>query len=226
MRYLGLALFAEGPTDHRFLSPILRRETEELCLQFCDETVEISDILTLHSPPQQRDADRATRIFEAARQAEGAYNVLFIHTDAGNDPARARSERVEPAAQRMIAERAGRHEYPVAVVPVRETEAWALVDGNALRAAFGTVLDDGRLGIPARPRDIEHIADPKRVLDQAFGHVIGRGRRGKKKAVTFLDAIGERARLPLLRQVPAFQRFEQELQTALSELGYLNPEAP
>jgi hypothetical protein len=33
MRYLGLAIFAEGPTDYRFLPPVLRRATEDLCLR-------------------------------------------------------------------------------------------------------------------------------------------------------------------------------------------------
>jgi hypothetical protein len=39
-----------------------------------------------------------------------------------------------------------------------------------------------------------------------------------------MDAIGERVQLTLLRQVPAFQRFERELGAALTRLGYLNVE--
>jgi hypothetical protein len=109
-------------------------------------------------------------------------------------------------------------------VPVRETEAWALVDGDALRAAFGTVLEDERLGIPSRCREVESISDPKHVLEQAFANVMGSGRRRKRKAAAFMDAIGERVQLTLLRQVPAFQRFEQELGAALTRLGYLNLE--
>ena len=81
MRYLGLALFAEGSTDHRFLSPILSRLTEDLCLQHSHDVVEIGAILELHSPPKFWERDRATRIAEAAREARGAFNILFIHTD-------------------------------------------------------------------------------------------------------------------------------------------------
>ena len=225
MRYLGLALFAEGSTDHRFLSPILSRVTEELCLQHSHEVVETGAILELHSPPKFWERDRATRIAEAAREARGAFNILFIHTDGAGDPEMARRERIDPAVQRIIEAGVGRWECPVAVVPVRETEAWALVDGDALRAAFGTVLEDERLGIPSRCREVESISDPKRVLEQAFANVIGSARRRKRKAAAFMDAIGERVQLTLLRQVPAFQRFERELGAALTRLGYLNLEA-
>jgi hypothetical protein len=224
VRYLGLALFAEGSTDHRFLSPILRRVTEELCLRHSQEVVEIGGILELHSPPKFRERDRATRIAEAASEARGAFNILFIHTDGAGDPERARRERIDPAAQRIIEAGAGRWECPVAVVPVRETEAWTLVDGDALRAAFGTVLNDEGLGIPSRCREVESISDPKQALEQVFTHVIGSGRRRKRKAAAFMDAIGERVQLTLLRQVPAFQRFERELGAALTRLGYLNVE--
>ncbi|WP_158516729.1 hypothetical protein [Scytonema hofmannii] len=47
------------------------------------------------------------------------------------------------------------------VVPIREMEAWALVDGDALRGAFGTVLDDSALGISTRLREVEGIFEPK-----------------------------------------------------------------
>jgi len=51
MHYLELALFAEGPTDHRFLSPILRRVTEDICCQDAKQSVEVrEEVLQLKTP--------------------------------------------------------------------------------------------------------------------------------------------------------------------------------
>lgn len=60
-----------------------------------------------------------------------------------------------------------------------------MVDGDALRQAFGTTLDDGKLGVPAGPHEVEKIVDPKQALDQAFRQVVGRQRRRKKSAADF-----------------------------------------
>lgn len=212
MRYLGLALFAEGSTDYRFLPPVLRRATEDLCLRDARSTVEVGEVLGLYTPDDYRDADLATQILKAAREAFDAFSILFIHTDGAG----------EPAAQRIAAELFGQQNRTVGVVPVREMEAWTLVDPDALRGAFGTVLDDSALGIPTKAREVEGILDPKQALEQVYGKVVGGRRRGKRKVTEFFDAIGERVRLERLRDLPAYQRFEQELGMALVELGYLS----
>ena len=131
---------------------------------------------------------------------------------------------MEPAARHIADELTLQHERTVAVVPVRETEAWVLVDGDALRAAFGTVLDDMGLSIPARPREVERIRDPKRTVRRAFAKVVGTRQLKKKRVETFLDVIGERVRLDRLREVPAFQRLEHDLRAALFTFGYLRQE--
>lgn len=141
MRYLGLALFAEGPTDYRFLPPVLRRATEDLCLRGARSEVEVGEVVGLYAPDEYRDASIATQILEAAREALGAFSILFIHTDGAGDLVAAHQQRVQPAAQR-IAELGRQQERTVGVVPVREMEAWTLADGDALRGAFGTVLVD------------------------------------------------------------------------------------
>src|SRR5713101_5245184 len=101
MRYLGLALYTEGPTDDRFLPPILLRLTNDLCLRWAVEDVEISDVLPLEAPPQARKEDRATRILEAARSVRGAFSILFVHADGGGDPEAAFRERIEPAVRKI-----------------------------------------------------------------------------------------------------------------------------
>ena len=221
MRYLGLALFAEGSTDYRLLGRILYRAVENLCLLCANDVVEIGDVRELDAPKAYKDCNRATRILEAARRDIGVFHILFIHADADGDAGRARQERVAPAV-RLIREEEGLTDtHSVAVVPVRETEAWALADGDALRGAFGTTLDDNGLGIPARPQEVERLTTPKRVLDLARREAVGGGRRRRQRATTYLNAIGERVDLTRLRAVPAYRRFEGDLRAALGQLGYL-----
>ena len=221
MRYLGLALFAEGSTDYRLLGRILYRTVEDLCLRYAGDEIEIGDIRELDTPKAYRDNSRATRILEAARQEIGAFHILFIHADANGDADRARQERIEPAVQLIRQREELTNTHNVAVVPVRETEAWALADGDALRGAFGTTLDDDGLGIPARPQEVERLTEPKQVLDHALREAIGGSRRRRHRVTTYLNAIGERVGLARLRAVPAYRRFEDDLRAALRQLGYI-----
>ena len=93
MRYLGLALFAEGPTDHRFLRPVLRRLCEQLCAQHGRQPVEVGDVAELHTPSGLRDEPREQRIFEAGRQAGRPGTSCSFTPTAEGDPDRARRER-------------------------------------------------------------------------------------------------------------------------------------
>jgi len=220
MRYLGLALYAEGPTDYRFLSLLLHRLTDALCVEKARELVDVSEVFPLTEPGRFKEEDRATRILEAARESWRTFNILFVHTDGGGDPATARQERVEPAAQRIREELSAENEGVVAVLPVRETEAWALADGEAVREAFGCTLDDAALGLPPHALEVEWVLDPKQVLEQAYAQVVGR-RRPKRKASHYLEAISQRLRLGSLRQLPAFKHLETELSSALVDLGFL-----
>lgn len=212
MRYLGLGLFAEGMRDHSFLRPLLRRTAEQICLSSA-EPVELGDVLELHTASTDAGKPRSERIAHAAERAAGGIHVLLVHTDAGSDQQRACEERVAPSratlAQRLSISVVG-------VVPIRETEAWALVDGDALRIAFGAAIHNSSLGVPDNPRDVEAIKDPKRALEDAYSSVLG-GRRKRNNSGAFLKAIGERISLDRLRQVPSFASFEAKFRIALRE---------
>ncbi|HSN99415.1 MAG TPA: DUF4276 family protein [Candidatus Nanopelagicales bacterium] len=213
MTFLSTALYAEGKTDYWLLCPLLKRLTEQVCLAEARTLVEVSEVLRIDAPPQHRDESRAVRIYEAARPLWGGACILFIHTDA-SDPERAIAERVQPGVDLIRSRLSGG--ACVAVVPVRETEAWALADGDALREAFGTTLDDARLGIPREPRDVESIEDPKRELKAAYAHL-----RRRSRPEDFFQILGERINLDRLQRVPAFARLREDLRGALRDLGIL-----
>jgi hypothetical protein len=220
--YLQIALFAEGPTDHRFLKPLLRRVCENLCAWRGRAPVELPETLELHSPPRFRGERRDRRILEAARHALGAWNVLFVHADGDGDCQRARVERVDPGLTLIREAIQDERLKGIAVIPVRETEAWVLPDGDALRAALGVTSPNNALGVPGRPREVERVLDPKQALEKIWDSLSrSRRRRGRRDLRSFLQAIGERVSLDVLRQIPAYQEFEKELTDALCELGYL-----
>ena len=224
MHYLRLALLAEGSSDHRFLPTVLRKLTLDLCSQYAirpiDVADEVLDLTSLRMSYDSRQDDRNERIRQILLDAARSFDILFIHADGGGDPQGARAFQFEPWAEWTGAQDIFHESRAVAVIPIREMEAWTLTDGEALRLAFGTVLSDSEMGVPSRARDVETILDPKKALEDIYTLVVGRRRRKKERTANFLSTIGERIRLELLRQVPAFLALEQELQEALQSLGY------
>ena len=91
MHYLGLALYAEGRTDYYFLRPLLLRLCEDICLNEANQAVEFGEeVVGLNEPARLKDAPREQRIVGAAREAQGAWRILFIHTDGASNAERAR----------------------------------------------------------------------------------------------------------------------------------------
>lgn len=223
MRYLGLALYAEGPTDERFLGPLLLRLSVDICHRASRHRIEINDELLIltHSGKLGR-ASREDRIVDAARQAQGSWSILFVHADADGDAVRARRERTQPALDRLRQEFDARGQG-VAVIPVRETEAWALCDGDALRSCFGSTLDDRALGLPANAKAVERLADPKRCLDDVYAASrAGVRRRPHRSVHEMYGALGEQVALDRLRGLHAFAALETELTQVLAALHILD----
>src|SRR5262249_20659716 len=140
---------------------------------------------------------------------------VFVHTDGNGDPDRANAERVLPAAEQLRDAFSWSEERVVAVVPVRESEAWLLVDGEALRAVFETELSDAGLGLPVHAREVEHITEPKQALND-----VARAARRKRPPELF-RLCGQGVRLERLRLLPAFQRLEADLVATLRELRFV-----
>jgi hypothetical protein len=218
MSYVALALFAEGPSDHRLLQPLLQRAVEDYIAQHAYGAVEVGPMRQLPAPDGEYGS-RADLIAAAALANEGAFHLLFVHADGAGDPAAARAQRVEPAKERVAAVVGTDRRVVAPVVPVRETEAWALADGDALRAVLSTRATDDDLGLPAV---IEGDADPKRTLNEAVRRARG-GRRSRRQrsAAEYFDLLGQVLPLESLRRLGAFNQFEVDLGVALGELGYV-----
>ncbi|MCK2097449.1 DUF4276 family protein [Thauera aromatica] len=221
MHYLGLALYAEGPTDYYFLRPVLLRLCEDICLHEANQAVEFGEeVISLNEPARVKDAPREERIVEAAREARGAWRIVFIHTDGAGSAERARATCAQPAIDRL-AQELPNDGVGVAVVPIRETESWALADGDAIRKVFGTLLSDSALGLPRNAPSVETMLDPKKALDDAFLKTNPTSRKRRHGASPMLNALGESVSLERLRLLPGFQALEHELRQELEGLGIL-----
>lgn len=220
MHYLGIALYAEGPTDYYFLRPLLQRLCEDICLRESPHSVEFSEVLALDHTEKVKNAPREARILQAAQAARSAWRILFVHTDGSNDPARAREQLVNPALALLERQLDGLG-CGVALVPIRETETWAVWDGDALRQVFGSTLSDQDLGLAVNANLLESMADPKVALNHAFLATRPSGRCRKQGVSPLLNALGEQVSLDRLRQVAGFARFEAELKQALRKLRIL-----
>lgn len=217
MFYLGLALYAEGRTDYYFLRPLLRRLCEQICTSSSPHQVEFSEVLELDDSQTLVDAARETRILDAAKRSREAWKVLFVHTDGAGDPAAAKAERVQPALDLIAAEFAT-DAVGVSVVPIRETEAWALADPLAVQKVFGTTLTCTELGLPEIARGAESVLDPKTALGAAFLATNPSGRRRRSGVSPMLSALGEQVSFDRLRLLPGFVSMETDLKAALREL--------
>ncbi|GAB3179470.1 hypothetical protein GCM10027162_31990 [Streptomyces incanus] len=192
-RYLSLALLTEGASDQWFLVPVIDRQITELALEapagFDYAGVDVGECFTV----AHRDL--------VARQVTDLlcyYDIVMIHHDHNErGKVDAIRDRFPDDAHRIVA-----------LVPVRETEAWMLADPEALREAAPT-RDAGRVV----PGDVEKAADPKAVLRAALG--------GRRDAERDFGRLGQTVALDALRKVPAYRAWTAELRRAMEQLRFL-----
>jgi len=207
MIYIRAGLFAEGPTDYDFLLPLLDRLLDSLAASLFPGAYEVGATAGIDAP-RGAEGGRAEKIAAAIDDWWGACTLFVIHSDGGGDPVSARSNCVEPGIEAARLKRA-EPPFPVAAcIPMREIEAWMLVDAEAFRTLLG------ESSTPACPADPGREIDPKATLHRILKE--GGVRRPPERIHAF---FGERVRLESLRSLPAFQAFERELVATLRALA-------
>lgn len=209
MRRLRFTLLGDGSSDEALI-----RHLEWLIRAHIAEDVALeSSWAELRGIPS-RPTSLQARIVAALEYYP--CDLLFVHRDAEREDPEKRSLEI----LRAWTESACEGTY-IPVVPVRMSEAWLLVDESAIRKAAGNPNGGDPLNLPLL-KDIERLPDPKIKLQDALKNASGlTGRR--------LKAFKPRPRLVAeymknfdqLRELPAFRRLEQDLQSALSVRGLL-----
>ncbi len=159
---------------------------------------------------QKRGRTLVQRIASARRQYP--CDVLVVHRDVEGQNITDRREELEEAISTLELASSS-----VLLAPVRMTEAWFLIDEQAIRQAAGNPNGRMSLELPRLSR-IEDLPDPKGLLHQTLRLATGRsGRRLEQfdcgKAVRRIPGFIES--FEALRQLPAFVEFEQEFVTVV-----------
>lgn len=141
--------------------------------------------------------------------------ILFVHRDAERDDPTARRAEIQdaiPAQWRSF----------VCVVPVRMTEAWLLINEQAIRTAAGNPCGTAPLDLPSIDR-LEAIPDPKQLLRQLLCGATMLGARRLEQFRRDLPLRVQRVAELIsdfgpLRRLRAFQELEKETVAAVTAL--------
>lgn len=210
MIYLRAGLYAEGASDYQFLRPLLDRLIDELAASSYSGQYELGECLGIDAPGSNH-ASRAERIAAAVHAHRDECNLVVVHSDGAGDPERARREQVVPGIDAARVRCADRPVAAAACIPVREIEAWMLVDPDL----FLLVGSSAPSTCPAEP---EREIDPKATLDRLLVDSGARRRRQRPRERHYA-LFGENVRLACLRRLPAFVEFETELARAIAEVA-------
>lgn len=208
MIFLCAGVYAEGPTDDRFLCTLLDRFLPLLAHEICRSPVEMGDSRRIDEPRAMRRASREERIAAAIERSWGECTLFVVHGDGAGTPDLARERQVEPGLSRARLLHPGL--AAAGCVPVRETEAWMLADEDAFRRAFEIER------APELPRDPEAELDPKKTLEKTIRDLGAPMRR--RGAQDYYALLGAEVDPEALRRLPAFRRFEADLRAAIAQL--------
>lgn len=148
-------------------------------------------------------------------------DLIFVHRDSDGSNPSPRYQEIERAARDV-----GTNSIEcIAIVPIRELEAWLLLDEVEIRRVAGKPSGRSRLGLPSH-KEVEHVNGPKEVLRRALidaSETTGRRRRSQERLfpqhrrilLQRLDTSGPVA------QLSAWRRLESDIVTYTRAQGWL-----
>ena len=171
--------------------------------------------------PDTRKGTIPARLRQLRTEETGTgIDMVFIHRDSDGPDREGREREI----RRGVEESGFPHPF-IPVIPVQETEAWLLLDEQAIR---DVVASKGKqpLRLP-KPNAIEGTRNPKEILQKALlAASETSGRRLKKEKNSFsrhrrvlmqrLDPFGA------VRNLPSWQCLERDIKRALEQLENQN----
>lgn len=200
-------LVTDGPSDRslkHIIDWLLRQIPEISSAGFSGQ---FADSRRLEKPPTTL-TDKLSKAIE-----QFPCEVLFVHRDAEGD---VRQKRVDEILEAAKAAGISPH---VPVVPVRMTEAWLLIEEQAIRTAAGNPNGTVELDMPPT-HSLEGIPNPKGILQRLLlgaSELTGRRlhkfrREVSRRTQRVAELVGDYS---ALRQLPAFKAFENDTRNML-----------
>jgi hypothetical protein len=206
-------LVGEGPSEEGLVPHI-----ERLCIGCgADEVIGVApDFAMIPGHKGHSVAEKLRTVVEY----EPSANLIIIHRDADNRDPEPRHREIRTAVEEVELRC-----HWVAAVPVQETEAWLLVDQDAIRVVAGKPTGKVALGLPSAGR-VEELHDAKQSLKHAL---VTASELSGRRAERFRSHFSMKRRQLLqqlvpggaLEKVPSWRRFRDELATALGSVANL-----
>ena len=213
MNELSYTLLSDGSSD-RALQPIIHWALEHNGVEGAIQG-EWADLRRLRQPPSGLSGriEMAVRLYPC--------DVLFVHRDAERESRQGRVDEIKRAVDTV-----GWDGVPpyVCLVPVRMQEAWLLIDEAAIRHAAGNPSGSMPLRLPS-VSSLESLPDPKGVLHDLLREASGLS-KSRLRSFSYRSkahAIGRHMKdLSVLRNLPAFRSFEDDLRRVLRDGSWLS----
>lgn len=210
-RIFRAGLGAEGKTDQRFLTNVIRRTFLDL-LQEANYEVDVLDVSWL-GIGKGKDGVLAC-ILKAEKEN---LDIICLHADSDN---RSRKDAFEKSILPGINARQGANLEIVPIIPTSETESWMLVDPQAICNLLGTEKTPTQLGFHGDP---EKTNDPKSKLEKGLrlAYLETRGFPQMVRAELY-EPLGLRVSLDKLKTLDSYNEFYQKAREALVRLNFLH----
>jgi hypothetical protein len=217
---LLIGLYTEGPTDIRFLESIIKRSFEQVSYE-CQRELEILDIQTIKITKSSFIND----VINASRKGVSDFGIMIlcVHTDADNySDTNAYNNKINPALAEIENTTGDICKVIIPVVPIQMIESWMLADKALLKKEIGTGKTDHELEISKRP---EEYADPKETIKNAIRIANQEKTKRHRNELSISDLylpIGQSVSIDTLKQIPSYNKFQNNIREALKRLNYLN----
>lgn len=220
MTYLIIGVIAEGPTDTRFLIPVI----EKVFFKVAHDCAGVFDFEIIVVPCDKGDSfvDFVINASQKGHQDLGI-TMLVVHTDADDASSdKVINDKITPAIENLQGQANETHcKNLIPLIPVYETESWMLADKKAFLLSIGTTKSENELGIQGNP---ETFSNPKKRIEEAIR--IGRSELPKKirnnldisDLYSFLGAL---IQIDNLNNYKSYRDFEQNVRKAFVALNLL-----